>query len=606
MSILRFLMKQDLRYQRRIFILSLLCLSIFASTVLVYDRLRNLTPSAAHNVLIEDLSSIKYRSEALKVNLIQQETSQGLKVVYKDGEFDSAVGEDSSDENLKPEDSRSESLWKGDVIGSDHDGGNDNQWSQQKNVSTSTSSGGKDKSTETTEQLAKPSKIQRVTDKKIREVKDQVIRAEAYLNYAPPNIDPHLVKELKLRIREVERTVGEATKDSELSRRALQKMRSMETSLSKANHICTDCKAMSTKLRAMTNNREEQARRHRDQATYLVHLAARTTPKGLHCLSMQLTADYFSLDNKERKLSNRNEKFHDQDLYHYVVFTDNVLACAVVVNSTVASSMEPEKNYFHVVTDSLNLPAITMWFLLNPPGKASIEIQSMENFEWMSSKYNSALEKQYFQSQDPRYASALNLLRFYLPEIFPNLNKIVLLDHDVVVQRDLRGLWRVDMKGKVNAAVETCREGSPSLRWMKQVINFSDPFISKRFDATVCTWAFGMNVFNLQEWRRQDLTTVYHEYLQLGNSKQLWKMGSLPLGLVTFYNRTIAIDPRWHILGLGHGLGVRRSEIERATVIHYDGNMKPWLDIAIEEYKGYWNKYLNYDHPYLQNCNIHE
>ncbi|XP_043693259.1 probable galacturonosyltransferase 6 [Telopea speciosissima] len=604
MSILWFL-KQDLRYQRKIFILSLLCISIVASTVLVFDRLKNLTPSAAHNVLIEDLSSIKYRSEALKVNLIPQENSHGLKepalVVYKDGEFGSVVSEDSSDENLKLEDSDT-SLWGGD--GSDLDDQNENQRS-----STSITSEEKwkqEKSTQTTEQRAKPSKIQRVTDKKIREVKDQVIRAVAYLNFASPNSNPHIVKELKLRIREVERTVGEATKDSDLSWRALQKMRSMETSLSKASHFCTDCYAMSTKLRAMTNNREEQATRHRDQATYLVHLAARTTPKGLHCLSMQLTADYFALQPEERELSNRHEKLHDPDLYHFAIFTDNVLACAVVVNSTVASSMEPKKISFHVVTDFLNLPAITMWFLLNPPGEASIEIQSMDNFERMSSKYNSALEKQYFQSQDPRYASVLNHLRFYLPEIFPELKKIVLLDHDVVVQRDLRGLWKIDMKGKVNAAVETCGEGSPSLRWMNQLINFSDPTITKKFNATACTWAFGMNVFDLQEWRRKDLTAVYHNYLQLGNRRQLWKMGSLPLGLVTFYNRTVAIDPRWHILGLGHDSGVRRSEIERAAVIHYDGTMKPWLDIAIAAYKDYWNKYLNYDNSYLQHCNIHE
>jgi len=51
------------------------------------------------------------------------------------------------------------------------------------------------------------------------EIKDQIIRARAYLGFAPPNSNSHLVKELKLRIREMERAVGEATKDSDLSRR---------------------------------------------------------------------------------------------------------------------------------------------------------------------------------------------------------------------------------------------------------------------------------------------------------------------------------------------------------------------------------------------------
>lgn len=176
---------------------------------------------------------------------------------------------------------------------------------------------------------------------------------------------------------------------------------------------------------------------------------------------------------------------------------------------------ESEKIVFHVVTDSLNLPAISMWFLLNPPGKASIQIQSMNDFEWFSTKYNMTLVKQ--SASDPRYTSELNHLRFYLPDVFPALHKIVLFDHDVVVQRDITKLWSIDMKGKVNGAVETCYENEDLLRRMDMLINFSDPLVAKRFDVNACRWAFGMNLFDLQEWRRQDLTAIYHKYLQLVN-----------------------------------------------------------------------------------------
>ena len=63
------------------------------------------------------------------------------------------------------------------------------------------------------------SQSQTVTDEKIKEMKDQIIRAKAYLNFAPPGSNSHLVKELRLRIKEVERAVGDHTKDSDLSRR---------------------------------------------------------------------------------------------------------------------------------------------------------------------------------------------------------------------------------------------------------------------------------------------------------------------------------------------------------------------------------------------------
>lgn len=119
----------------------------------------------------------------------------------------------------------------------------------------------------------------------------------------------------------------------------------METSLSKASRIFPDCSAMASKLRAMTYNAEEQVRAQKNQAAYLLRLAARTTPKGLHCLSMRLTAEYFALSPEERQLPNQ-QRVRDPDLYHYAVFSDNVLACSVVVNSTVSSAMVNCVSYF--------------------------------------------------------------------------------------------------------------------------------------------------------------------------------------------------------------------------------------------------------------------
>ncbi|CAK9179286.1 unnamed protein product [Ilex paraguariensis] len=138
---------------------------------------------------------------------------------------------------------------------------------------------------------------------------------------------------------------------------------------------------------------------------------------------------------------------------------------------------ESERIVFHIVTDSLNLPTISMWLLLNNPDEATIQIQSIDTFEWLSAKYEVTLQKQ--TSSDPRYISALNHLRFYLPDVFPLLNKIVLLGHEVIVLSDLSILWSFDMKSKVNAAVETCQEGEPSFRRMDLFINFSDPMVAE-------------------------------------------------------------------------------------------------------------------------------
>lgn len=107
------------------------------------------------------------------------------------------------------------------------------------------------------------------------------------------------------------------------------------------------------------------------------------------------------------------------------------------------------------------------------------------------------------------------MLAFSL-QLFPSLNKVVFLDDDIVVQTDLSPLWEIDMNGKVNGAVETCRGGDKFVmsKRLKSYLNFSHPLISKNFDANECAWAYGMNVFDLEAWRKTDISKTYHYWLE--------------------------------------------------------------------------------------------
>ncbi len=183
---------------------------------------------------------------------------------------------------------------------------------------------------------------------------------------------------------------------------------------------------------------------------------------------------------------------------------------------------------FHVVTDNLNYGAMKVWFLVNPPGNATIHVQNIDDFKWLNSSYcpvlrqlESATMKEYYFKADhstgsanlkfrnPKYLSMLNHLRFYLPEVFPKLDKILFLDDDVVVQKDLTPLWNIDLHGNVNGAVETC---GPSFHRFDKYLNFSNPHISKNFNPRACGWAYGMNVFDLKEWKKKDITGIYHRW----------------------------------------------------------------------------------------------
>ena len=44
--------------------------------------------------------------------------------------------------------------------------------------------------------------------------------------------------------------------------------------------------------------------------------------------------------------------------------------------------------------------------------------------------------------------------------------------------------------------------------------------------------------------------------------------------------------------------------IKNAAVLHYNGNMKPWLDLGIQKYKNYWKKFLTQGERFMDECNV--
>ncbi|XP_020412555.1 polygalacturonate 4-alpha-galacturonosyltransferase isoform X1 [Prunus persica] len=463
------------------------------------------------------------------------------------------------------------------------------------------------------------------SDSTVRLIRDQIIMARVYLSIAKMKNKLDLFQQLQTRLKESQRSVGDVTADADLSQSAPEKIKAMGQVLSKAREQLYDCNLVTGKLRAMLQTADEQVRSLKKQSTFLSQLAAKTIPNGIHCLSMRLTIDYYLLSPEKRKFP-RSENLENPNLYHYALFSDNVLAASVVVNSTVTNAKDPSKHVFHLVTDKLNFGAMNMWFLLNPPGKATIHVENVDEFKWLNSSYcpvlrqleSAAMKNYYFKAdhpttlssgasnlkyRNPKYLSMLNHLRFYLPQVYPKLDKILFLDDDIVVQKDLTGLWAVDLHGKVNGAVETCGE---SFHRFDKYLNFSNPHIARNFDPNACGWAYGMNMFDLKEWKKKDITGIYHKWQNMNEDRTLWKLGTLPPGLITFYGLTHPLQKSWHVLGLGYNPSLDRSELDNAAVVHYNGNMKPWLELAMTKYRGYWTKYIKYDHPYIRSCKLSE
>ncbi|MED6170597.1 hypothetical protein PIB30_032504 [Stylosanthes scabra] len=275
------------------------------------------------------------------------------------------------------------------------------------------------------------------------------------------------------------------------------------------------------------------------QSAYLYKLNVQTTPKSLHCLALKLTVDYFKSSPEER---DDKEKFMDSSLHHYVIFSTNVLAASIVINSTTAHSKESWKQVFHVVTDGQNYYAMKLWFLRNN-----------------------------------------------------NLKKVMVLDDDVVIQQDLSSLWNQDMGEKVNGAVQFC---SVRLGQLKSYLGQKD------YNKDSCAWMSGLNIIDLEKWRELDLTQTYKRLIkELSTQEESTNSIAWRASLLTFDNEIYPLKD-WVLSGLGHDYAIDTNSIKTAPVLHYNGKMKPWLDLGIPNYKSYWKMYINKENQFLSECNV--
>ncbi|KAJ0612060.1 putative polygalacturonate 4-alpha-galacturonosyltransferase [Helianthus annuus] len=125
---------------------------------------------------------------------------------------------------------------------------------------------------------------------------------------------------------------------------------------------------------------------------------------------------------------------------------------------------------------------------------------------------NAHAHKQLPSPEPLRIYQVIGLYRY----LFPNLDKVVFLDDDIVIQRDLSPLWGIDLGGKVNRVVETCKGDDTWVmsKRFRAYFNFSHPLISNNLGPNECALAYGMNIFNLRAWRRTNIRETYHTWLK--------------------------------------------------------------------------------------------
>ncbi|XP_078437218.1 galacturonosyltransferase 7 [Wolffia australiana] len=455
---------------------------------------------------------------------------------------------------------------------------------------------------------------EKMQDFLVKEMKDQLFVARSlYPSIAKHQSAEKLSIELRQNIQEHEKMLSDALVDADLSSNAQKQVQSMDGLIKKVRSFHLGCFNVNKKLQQILDLTEDELNFHRRQSAFLYRVGVQTLPKSHHCLPMTLTFEYFNSPPSDLDEA-YSKRFLDPALHHFVIYSTNVLAASVAVNSTVMNSKETETLVFHILTDTQNFFSIKLWFSTNEFKKALIRVVDIEDYvqnnsKWvkphlsLSEEYRISVQKADRSSSQlnmrTEYISAPGHLYFFLGDIFKSLNRIIVLDDDVVVQRDLSLLWNVDLKNKVSAAAEFCRVRLGDLESHLGV---------KHYDRDACLWLTGLNVIDLDKWRTLGVTRSYKKLLNKVASARSedtsWRLAALPASLLALQDLVHVLDDSWVLSGLGTDFSIKAKSIEKVAILHYNGNMKPWLELGIPKYKSYWKRYLPQGNRFMEQCNV--
>lgn len=174
--------------------------------------------------------------------------------------------------------------------------------------------------------------------------------------------------------------------------------------------------------------------------------------------------------------------------------------------------------------------------------------------------------------------------RLFIPKLFPQYNKVVYLDCDIILNDDIAKMYNVDIKNNYAGVVlDQIVINNPE--FIKYVINFVGCDNDKQYFNT------GVLLINSQRWREEDLNKKLIDFIKSNKSPIAPDQDFLNnycKGQVTY------LEDGWDEMPLG-----KKLEDKDIHILHFNLFLKPWLykDLMYQEY--FWKhakntKYYNY------------
>ena len=259
---------------------------------------------------------------------------------------------------------------------------------------------------------------------------------------------------------------------------------------------------------------------------------------------------------------------------HIVLICDRnfVIPTAVCIESVISSKAADTKLEFHIVAENI----------LDNQSKFLIRFNQYENvhLEIIPVGESSLAQYHHDTARTFRAATMAALYKFSIPDLFPELDKILYMDGDTITKKDLTELWKNDISGCFAGVV------------VDSGVLYSQSRTVKRFPQYFNS---GVLLLNLQQMRDENCTERLIECKKSENESTLVdqnvlntifedRVRFLPLTYnFLFTNLTRAAErytEKTLVEGIRKQYDVSYSSIgeimENAVVVHFSSRDKPW------------------------------
>ena len=210
----------------------------------------------------------------------------------------------------------------------------------------------------------------------------------------------------------------------------------------------------------------------------------------------------------------------------------------------------------------------------------SLKPRTVKRLQKIADKYNVELDfkqidtdilKDCYFDKSKHYGDIMMFARLLLSSVLPDLDKIIYLDCDIVVLKDLQSLWNLDISDVAVA--------------MAPDLTFEDKKSLNRLGMTSGYYLnSGVILMNLDYWRKHDVQNRVISYILEKGDKLIYNDQDALNSILQNEHKVLHIKYNYsycyflRLIGVSHKEKIREiiEARDNPVIFHYFGPLKPW------------------------------